>query len=107
MEKTENKKYSKTSWIVFIFTISIVLISLVPVIFPALFSEILFKTELNQFDIPKSYSLEPFELGGLAVPLIITNIIVFSLFWESHFCIYWHSLGSKKYFYYDSKPKSS
>ena len=54
MEKTENKKYSKTSWIVFIFTISIVLISLVPVIFPALFSEILFKTELNQFDIPKS-----------------------------------------------------
>ena len=81
MEKSENKKYSKTSWIVFIFTISIVLISLVPVIFPALFSEILFKTELNQFDIPKSYSLEPFELGGLAVPLIITNIIVFSLFY--------------------------
>ena len=57
MEKSENKKYSKTSWIVFIFTISIVLISLVPVIFPALFSEILFKTELSQYDIPKSLRL--------------------------------------------------
>ena len=81
MEKSENKKYSKTSWIVFIFTISIVLISLVPVIFPALFSEILFKTELSQYDIPKSFSLEPFEIGGLAIPLILTNIIVFSLFY--------------------------
>jgi len=81
MEKSENKKYSKTSWIVFIFTISIVLISLVPVIFPALFSEALFKTELSQYDIPKSFSLESFEIGGLAIPLILTNIIVFSLFY--------------------------
>ena len=81
MEKTENKKYSKTSWIVFIFTVSIVLISLVPVIFPALFSETFFKTELNQFDIPKSFNLEPFVIGGLAIPLILTNIIVFSLFY--------------------------
>ena len=79
MEKSVNNKYSKTSWLVFIFTISIVLISLIPVIFPALFSETLFKTELNQYDISKTYNLEPFEVGALAIPLIITNIIVLAI----------------------------
>nr|AIF18013.1 hypothetical protein [uncultured marine thaumarchaeote KM3_79_H09] len=79
MKNSEVRRYSKVSWLVFLFTISIVLISLVPVIFPALFSETFFKTELDGFGIT-SYNLEPFELGGLAATLIITNIIVFVIF---------------------------
>ena len=75
----EVRNYSKISWIVFLFTISIVLISLIPVIFPALFSETFFKSELSNYDIPETFNLEPFEIGGLAAPLIITNIIVFGL----------------------------
>jgi len=80
MEKSENKKYSKTSWIVFIFTISIVLISLVPVIFPALFSELFFKNELDGYGISTDYNMQPFELGALAIPLLITNILFFPIF---------------------------
>ena len=79
MKNSEVGRYSKVSWLVFLFTISIVLISLVPVIFPALFSETFFKSELDNFGIT-SYNLEPFELGGMAGTLIITNIIVFVIF---------------------------
>ena len=79
MDKNEVRSHSKVSWIVFLFTISIVLISLVPVIFPALFSETFFKTELNNYGIPETFYLEPFEIGGFAIPLIITNIIVFAI----------------------------
>jgi len=80
MENNENKRYSNTSWIVFLFSISIVLISLIPVIFPALFSEIFFKSELDSYGISTPYNMEPFELGALAIPLLVTNILFFPIF---------------------------
>ena len=51
MEKYENEKHSRVSWIVFLFSISVVLISLSPVVFPALFSETFFKSELDNAGI--------------------------------------------------------
>ena len=81
MSSTKTKNYSKVSWIVFIFTISIVLISLIPVIFPSLFSDIFFKTEAEEIGIYTVQPVKPFELGNLAIPLIVANIIVFIFFY--------------------------
>ena len=80
MTNIETRNYSKVSWAVFIFTISIVLISLVPVIFPALFSDIFFKSEAEEVGIYAVQPIKPFELGSLAIPLIATNIAVFIFF---------------------------
>ncbi len=80
MEKSQNKKFSKVSWLVFIFTISIVMISLVPAIFPALFSNTFFNSELDTFEIPSNYGIDSFEIGGLALPLIISNIVILTFF---------------------------
>ena len=83
MEKYENEKHSRVSWIVFLFSISVVLISLSPVVFPALFSETFFKSEFDNAGILQHVVIEPFEIGGLAIPLIVTNIIVFGIFYFS------------------------
>ena len=80
MEKSQNKKFSKISWLVFIFTISIVMISLVPAIFPALFSNTFFNSELDTFEVPSNYGIDSFEIGGLALPLIISNIVILTFF---------------------------
>ena len=80
MEKSQNKKFSKISWLVFIFTISIVMISLVPAIFPALFSNTFFNSELDTFEVPSNYGIDSFEIGGLAPPLIISNIVILTFF---------------------------
>ena len=80
MEKSQNKKFSKISWLVFIFTISIVKISLVPAIFPALFSNTFFNSELDTFEVPSNYGIDSFEIGGLALPLIISNIVILTFF---------------------------
>ena len=60
------------SWIVFLVTISLVLITLTTVIFPVL---ILGSTDGIKFPV----KLNIFETGLWAYPVIITNIIVFSL----------------------------
>ena len=73
MEKSQNKKFSKISWLVFIFTISIVMISLVPAIFPALFSNTFFNSELDTFDVPSNYAIDSFEIGGLAFFLLTSQ----------------------------------
>ena len=80
MSKTNVRKYSKISWIVFAFTISMVLISLVPVIFPALFSEVFFIPKSEEIGIPTQFEIDPFEFGILAIPLIVTNISVLIFF---------------------------
>ena len=80
MSNTNVRKYSKISWIVFAFTISIVLISLVPVIFPALFSEVFFIPKSEEIGIPTQFEIDPFEFGILAIPLIVTNISVLIFF---------------------------
>lgn len=73
MEKTSQAQ--KIPWIVFLFSIIIVLISSVPVIFPAIVQSDV-TTPLN---IPRA-GPNQYELGVWAGPLIITNFIIFGLF---------------------------
>ena len=80
MSNTNVKKYSKISWIAFTFTISIVLISSIPVIFPALFSEVFFIPKSEGIGVPTQFENDPFEFGLLAIPLIVTNISVLIFF---------------------------
>ncbi len=80
MSNTNVKKYSKISWVVFTFTISIVLISSIPVIFPALFSEVFFIPKSEGIGIPTQFEIDPFEFGILAIPLIVTNFSVLMFF---------------------------
>jgi len=80
MSNTNVKKYSKISWIAFTFTISIVLISSIPVIFPALFSEVFFIPKSEGIGVPTQFENDPFEFGILAIPLIVTNISVLIFF---------------------------
>ena len=74
MKKTAQTQ--KISWLVFLFSIILVLISLVPVVFPAIIQSSDITTTLN---IPKA-GPDQYEIGSLAMPLIIINIIVFSIF---------------------------
>ena len=66
MSNSENTQ--KVSYLVFLCTLVVVLLTLIPVIFPALFSSYfgLFTENLNSF-----------ELGYLAVFLIVSNVVIF------------------------------
>ena len=83
--KNQNSPESKSaqirsiwvSWSVFLFTISIVLITLVSVVFPALIS-------LNNSTIQDLkdlgvvlFEVDPFEVGVWAFPLLVVNFLVF------------------------------
>ena len=77
--KPIQKKQDYVSWAVFLFTLSVVLISLVSVVFPALISSnnsIL--QEIHELGIIIGEAT-PFETGGWSGSLFITNIIVFGL----------------------------
>jgi len=65
-------KQNPVSLIVFLATISIVLLSLTSVLFPAL----ILRT-LGGFD--DNVGIDPFEPGSLAYPFLITNFIIFGL----------------------------
>lgn len=67
------QKAGRVSWTVFIFTISIVLISLVSVVFPALI------VSSGTMQIPgiTSVAPDPYEIGVWAGSMIAVNIIVF------------------------------
>ncbi len=67
----KQKKISSISWIVFFFTGTIVLISLVSVIFPALIVRTMSSILESQ--------VEPFELGVWATPLIVANLIILGI----------------------------
>jgi hypothetical protein len=69
------KKQSMITLVVFLFAIVIVLISSVPVIFPAIVQS----DNTTQLNIPR-VGPNQYELGMWAVPLIITNFIIFGLF---------------------------
>jgi len=78
-EKLGKIKPSLVSWIVFFFTITMVIISLIPVVFPVLIVTSLTTVNiLEQLGISGT-SVEPFETGPLAAPLFITSGIVFGL----------------------------
>ena len=58
----------KVSYAVFFCTLIVVLLTLTPVIFPALFS-----SYFGMF----TENLDPFELGHLAIFLIVSNVVIF------------------------------
>ena len=58
-------------WIIFLFTITIVLISLVSVVFPALI--------VRSVSPIVTASISPWELGALAAPFIIINLILLGI----------------------------
>ena len=78
-EKLGKIKPSPVSWIVFFFTITMVIISLIPVVFPVLIvTSFTAVNILEQLGISGT-SVEPFETGPLAAPLFITSGIIFGL----------------------------
>lgn len=85
MKRDEINQTSYTTSIVFIFTISIVIISLVSVIFPALIiSNNSFTKELKQYGI-SVLEIHPLVTGPLALPLVLINgtiLIISVLFWK-------------------------
>ncbi|KAF6245798.1 hypothetical protein [Nitrosopumilus sp. b2] len=72
MSSTQFNTKNPLFWIVFLFSVSIVLISLISVVFPA----ILVSSEPQIPGVIDS-SPNPFEVGVWAGPLITTNVIVF------------------------------
>jgi len=67
-----NLKQNPVSWIVFLATVIVVLLSLTSVVFPAL----ILRT-LGGFD--DIAGIDPFEPGSLAYPFLITNFVIFGL----------------------------
>ena len=61
-------KQNPISWIIFLATIILVLLSLISVVFPAL----ILRTLGGLVD---NVGIEPFEFGSLAFPLLISNFI--------------------------------
>jgi len=77
--KSEKIRPSPVSWIVFLFTISMVIISLTPVVFPALIAtSFTTVSDLQQFGISGG-EIDSFETGPLAAPLFITSGVIFGL----------------------------
>ena len=79
LSKKDKIRPRKVSWIVFFFSISMVIISLIPIVFPAgivtWFTQV---NDLDQFDfiVPER---DPFQTGPLAGALFTTSGIVFTL----------------------------
>jgi len=72
-------QYSKVSWIVLLFSITISGISLVSVMFPALISETVSISELEKLGISQ-HEENPFQTGPLTGLLILVNGIVFGTY---------------------------
>ena len=82
-ENSDSKipKYGKLSWIVFLFTLFVVLISLISFVFPALLiSEMGSGNAIEMTGVEGLYKINSYEIGTWAVLLFVTNIIVFTLF---------------------------
>jgi len=74
-------KRGKLSWAVFLFTLFVVLISLIAFVFPALLiSEMGSGNPIENTGLEGLYKINPYELGYWAVPLFASNIIVFAVF---------------------------
>ena len=71
--------YSKVSWIVLLFSITISGISLISVVFPALISETVSISDLEKLGISQ-HEEEPFQTGPLTGLLILVNGIVFGTY---------------------------
>ena len=74
-------KRGKLSWVVFLFTLFVVLISLIAFVFPALLiSEMGSGNPIENTGLKGLYKINPYELGHWAIPLFASNIIVFTVF---------------------------
>lgn len=71
--------YSKTSWIVFTFSLIITTISLIPVVFPALITEIVTVSDLEKIGAIQ-HEEDPYQIGLIAAPLILINVIIFATY---------------------------
>ena len=80
MEKNQSKKKSYfIQWIIFLFSVSIVVISIVSVIFPALIaSNNSTIKELEEIGITL-VEIESFTIGVWALPFIVTNLIIIGI----------------------------
>ena len=67
MSNAENSQ--KVSYAVFFITLVVVLLTLIPVIFPALYS-----SSFGMF----TENLDPFESGHQSVFLIVSNVVIFA-----------------------------
>jgi len=72
-KKIQAKKPRSTalSWLIFLVAIEIVLISLVTIVFPALIARSVSPVAISTID--------PFEVGAYAIPMILTNVIIFGI----------------------------
>ena len=103
-------KRGKLSWIVFLFTLFVVLISLISFVFPAfLISEMGSGNEIEETGVKGTYKIDPFEVGHWAAPLLVVNIIVFTIFALYH----WNKLpdsvkhGLESLFSFEISKKSA
>jgi len=78
---SEIERHGKLSWIVFLFTLFVVLISLISFVFPALLiSEMGSGNVIEEMGLEGTYKINPYEIGHWAIPLFVANIIVFTIF---------------------------
>ncbi len=78
-ENKQIRRKSLASWTAFLFSISVVLISLVSVVFPALIASSNSTTsDLNELGI-ELLEVNPFSIGFWALALVATNIAVFGI----------------------------
>ena len=78
-KKIEGKSYPKISFIIFGIGLVISLISLVSVVFPALISETVVPNAFDGLGVGTA-PIDPYETGPLAGLLILSNAIVFGLY---------------------------
>ena len=71
------KSYSKTSKLVLLCSLFVVTFSLISVVFPALISETVVVSDLERMGITP-YQEDPYQIGPMAIPLILTNGIIFA-----------------------------
>ena len=78
-ESSEKLRPNLISWIVFFFTISMVVLSLIPIVFPsAIVANFTQVNDLEQFGISGSV-IDPYQTGPLSGALFVTLGIVFGL----------------------------
>ncbi len=78
-QSSEKLRPSAISWIVFFFTISVVILSLIPVVFPsAIVANFTQVNDLEQLGI-SGLEMDPFQAGPLSGALFVTSGIVFGL----------------------------
>lgn len=69
---------SKLSHLVFLFSITVTILAIIPALFPALYSSINQESVISQFIT--EYAVNPFELGMFFIPIIVTWIATIVFF---------------------------